>query len=85
MRDSWSNATLGPTDYQAAFKGKDFVVNGTIGIRRSDELSQFYQQNYVPVNGSRYAYFNGFRNFNYDYNYEVYDYNQNGDVVLVQM
>jgi len=31
-----NSITLGPNDYQVAFKGKDFVINGNIGIRRSD-------------------------------------------------
>lgn len=85
VRDRWNDITLGPNDYQAAFRGRDYVVNGTIGIRRSDKLTQFYQQNYIPVHGSRYSYFNGFRNFNFDYNYEIYDYNQNGNVTLIVM
>ena len=85
VRSRTRRTTLLPKDYQAAFRGKDYVVNGTTGIRRSDELTQFYQKDYVPINGSRYSYFNGFKKFNYDYNYEILDYNQNGQVSYTQM
>jgi len=45
-------------DYQVAFKGRNYIVNQAAGgIRRSDELHQFYQSDYLPANKKRYAYF----------------------------
>lgn len=75
-----------PNDYQAAFTGSSIALNPQVsGIRRSDELGDFYRANYLPNNGNRYPYLNRLQNYNFNYNYEVFDYNSNGSVSLKLM
>lgn len=64
------NQPLKPGDYQLAFKTRNFILNDAAkGIRRSDELSALYQQEYLPANAKRYSSFKGFAKFNFNYNY----------------
>ena len=71
---------LGKNDYQVAFTGKDYVLNEEVqGIRRSDELDLFYKNEYVKKNAYRYKHFEGFETFDFNYNFEIIDYNRKGE------
>jgi hypothetical protein len=78
------NQPLTKQDYQTAFKSRNYILNDDQkGIRRSDELSSFYKKEYLPNNTQRYAYFKNFNKFSFDYNYQIHDYDKDGNRVAV--
>lgn len=83
LRDS--GIVLGENDYQAPFAGYGYVLNDQVrGIRLSSELDEFYKQNYVEQQAHRYKHYEGFKSYNFNYTYEVRDYQQ-GQVVNRKM
>jgi hypothetical protein len=81
-----SRQPLTKADYQTAFKARNIIINDDQGgLRRSDELTAFYKKEYLPVNGSKYAYFKNFNKFIFDYNYQIHDYDKDGNRVAVEM
>jgi len=77
---------VNPEDYQAPFACYDYILNNEKkGIRLSDELDEFYQNNYAKSQAFRYTHFKGFSSFDYNYTYEVRDYDDKGNVVNIAM
>ena len=74
-----SGQEIKPEDYQAPFKSFDYILNEKAhGIRLSDEMNTFYQENYVKTQASRFKDFSGFSKYNFDWIFEVRDYDEKG-------